>query len=127
MNYAETVSSNPPRMVVMFRRAQDGAEQYEWGVIGSMPILTLIGYIGRIQTELVNGGWIPECDNPVPALVIAFDGRELSHFVHPDIPTDSLAGMLEVIKSMLVGSRMGQHAGAQRATILGPDGKPMRA
>ena len=128
MNYEEVIATNPPRLVVLFQRGRDGGEQFQWGVVGGIPVLTMVGYIARVQADLIAGGWVPECTHDVPALVIAWDAqhRELSHFVHPDIPTDSLVGMLEMVKSMLVASRMGQHTAAQKVEILGPDGKPMR-
>ena len=129
MNYAETVLTNPPRLVVLFQRARDGSEQFQWGVVGNMPILSLIGGIAHVQADLVHGQWIPECDNDPPALVIAWDAadRTMSHFIHPGIPADAIVGMLETIKSMLVASRLGQHNASQKVEILGPDGRPMRA
>lgn len=124
MNYTDTVSTNPPRLVVVFSRGDAGQENFKWGVVGAVPILTALGYIGKVQADLVARAWIPACDNPQPALVIVWDSADaaMSHYVSPDIPPDSLAGMLEVIKSELVLSRMGQRSG-----ILGPDGKPLRA
>ncbi len=128
-NFAEVMSTNPPRLVVQFQRGRDGGEQFQWGVVGAIPILTLIGYIGRVQADLVVDAWIPECDTSPPSLVVAWDARDrtLSHYVHPDVPTDPLGGMLETIKQMLVDSRLAQFAAAQRTQILGPDGQPMRA
>lgn len=123
-DFAELMQTNPPRMVVMFNRAQDGSEQFQWGVVGAIPILTLIGHIVQVQADMCAGDWIPECDEQ-PALVIVWNNedRTLSHYKHPDIPAAPLVGMLETIKTMLVDSRMAQHAAANR--ILGPDARPI--
>ena len=128
-NFAETMSADPPRLVVMFQRGHDGSEQFQWGVVGQMPILSLIGGIARAQISLADGGWMPECDDDAKAFVIAWnkDERELSHFLHPEIPVEPLIGMLETIKAMLVGSRLGQHNAAQKVELLRPDGTPWRS
>jgi hypothetical protein len=129
-NFTETMSTNPPRLVVMFQRGDDGSERFQWGVVGSIPILSVIGSIARVQADLVGGLWIQECDNEQPALVIAWDRvtRTLEYYLHPDIPTLPLVGMLETIKAMLVASRLGQQVGSQKieGNVLGLDGKPMR-
>jgi len=130
MNFKETMATDPPRMVVLFRYGGDGAEQYQWGVVKFIPVLSLIGAIIRVQNELVNGEWLPQSTEGEPALVITWDEatKEFSHFLHAEIPTDSLVGMLETIKSMLVDSRIAQHTAAQRIQprILGPNGQPIR-
>ena len=123
-NFAEVMANNPPRLVVQFRR-HDGGDQFQWGIVGHMPVLSLIGNITKIQRDLCVGEWIPGCDQPV--LVIAYDPTDGNfwQFVSSDISAESLVGMLEVIKAMLVNSRMAQHAGANQVTnqrsILGPD------
>jgi hypothetical protein len=122
MGFAETMATNPPRMVVLFQRGHDGSEQFQWGVVGSIPILTLIGAIAQAQADLLGGDWMPECDKPALVITWVATDRTTYRFIHPDIPAEPLVGMLETIKSMLVASRMAQHAGANR--ILGPDGKP---
>ena len=124
-DFATAMQHNPPRLVVLFQHGPDGSEQFQWGVVGAIPILTLIGDITRLQYELLDDEWMPECDQV--ACVIAFnraDGR-LSHYKHPDIPTDPLVGMFETIKHMLVNSRLGMHAASQKVNILGPDGRPV--
>ena len=122
--YADTVHHDTPRLVVMFK--QDGLqEQYQWGIVGIMPILSLIGYIGRVQQALIYGG-SPDC--PESALVIAYDTeiQTFDYFVHPDIPVNSLIGMLDVVKFAIIASRAGQQAAAQKVQIYGPDGSPLR-
>ena len=132
-NFAEVMSTNPPRLVVMFRRGVGGEEQFQWGVVSSIPILSLIGAIIEVQTDLSRGEWIPECDSDPPgdhppSLVIAWDAveGEFLQFVNRDIPRRPLVGMLETIKAMLVDSRLAQNAAAQQTRILGVDGQPMR-
>ena len=122
-SFIETVQADTPRLVVMFRRDGD-KEQFQWGMVGSMPILTLVGYIVRVQAELAFRS--PDVCNQ-EALVIAWDSelRKFSWFVHPNIPIDSLVGMLDTIKSTILGSHMARQAAAQQL-ILGPDGRPMK-
>lgn len=128
--FENSVKDDTPRLVVMFRRGPDGGEQFQWGVVGAMPILTLIGYIARIQSDLVNE--LAEERNSCPhlALVVARTEGEVmplrtwDWWVHPDIPVDPLVGMLDTIKAALIDSRTAQQALAQRTQLLGPDGKP---
>ncbi len=123
--FSETVKQDTPRVVVLFRRAPDGGEQFQWGVIGSIPVLTLIGYITRIQAELAFRSPEP-CDQS--ALVIAYDRDigKMCYFVHPDIPIDSMVGMLETIKGALVDSQVVQRQAAQQVQIIDPTGRPLR-
>lgn len=111
---------NPPRLVVRFQLDPAGNEQFEWGVVGDIPVLSLIGHVSRVQAGLCGGEWLPEADG-VAALVVTYDtaARSFRTFSARDIPAGPLAGMLEVIKSLLVGSRMAQHAGANRTRVLG--------
>jgi hypothetical protein len=118
------VGQDTPRLVVMFHRNPDGSEHFQWGIVGSMPILTLIGAVGRVQIELEAVKLESPCSQL--ALVIAWDDVEceVHYFTHPDIPTDPLCGMLETIKAALVGTRVAQQRAAQ--LILGPDGVPVK-
>jgi hypothetical protein len=128
--FEDFVKQDTPRLAVGFRRAPDGSEQFEWGIAGDIPPLTLIGCVRRAQDYLLcrerGEGWIPEC--PQPALVLVWDAEEraMRYYVHPDIPVEPLVGMLEVIAAMLTASRLAQRAASQRVAILGPDGGPMR-
>jgi len=81
MNFAEVMTTNPPRLVVLFRRGEDGSEEFQWGVVGTVPVLTLIGAIVRVQAELAFRS--PEPCEP-SALVIAWDAesRKVQWFVH---------------------------------------------
>jgi hypothetical protein len=121
--FTETVKQDTPRLVVMFRRDGDN-EMFQWGMVGEMPILTLVGYIIRVQAELFFRA-AEEC--PEPALVIAWDvaARKFDWFVHQDIPVDSLVGMLETVKTVILSTHMARQA-ANQQMILGPDGLPAR-
>lgn len=128
--FAEIMASNPPRLVVLFRRGGDGGEQFQWGIVGSIPILTLIGHIHLAQTALVQEEGFMTPDPNACAFILTWDAerRGMHHFLHPDIPEVPLAGMLETIKSALVMSRMGQMMAAQQTrspAILGPNGVPI--
>jgi hypothetical protein len=123
------IKQDTPRVVVMFRR--DGAnEMFQWGKLDPMPVITLIGYITRVQSELPllePGDERHACLES--ALVIVWDNKELKFefFVHKDIPIDSMVGMLETIKAALVKSQTVQRGALDnQVSILGPDGQPVR-
>lgn len=126
-NPTDKIAPDTARMVIQFQRARDGSEQYQWGIVGTIPILTLIGQICHVQAELTDSEWIPEWEGD-KALVVVWDAvdKTMSHYKHPDIPPDSLLGMLEIIKIALVSSRIAQHNAANQV-ILGPDGRPIMA
>lgn len=121
--FSETVNNDTPRFVVMYTKEGD-AEKFSWGVVGQIPILSLIGQISRVQTDLFFKA-PDEC--PEQALVITWDAmtRTFNWFCHPAIPIESLVGMLETIKSTIVATHMARQIAAQQM-ILGPDGSPMR-
>ena len=123
-DFQTTMLANPPRLVVLFRRTEGGEEQFQWGVVGKIPLLSLIGFITRVQAELAFRSPDP-CPEQALAIMLQDDGK-LAYYVHPDIPIDPLVGMLETIKSALTDSRTAQHAAAQQVKIVGPDGLPMR-
>lgn len=121
--FTDTVKQDTPRLVVMYSTNENGNDQYQWGVVGNPPLLSLLGHIGYMQSQLMSNVWLSEC--PQSALCLAWDAdeREFNDFVHPSIPRDSLCGMLEVIKSLLTAGRIGQHMASQQV-LLGPDGRP---
>lgn len=125
VKFYDIVKNETPRVVVMFRRDGD-KELFQWGMVGGVPILALVGQIVRVQAELAFRK--PE-ECPESALVIAYiaESRKFDWFVHPDIPVESLVGMLETIKVMILDSHMAKQIGAQKVQLLGPDGQPMRA
>lgn len=137
--FSEIVNNDTPRLVVMFRRPAPDQEQFQWGMIGKMPVITAVGYITRVQAELRLSDSDHNCDEM--ALVIAWhcptirnciDGTEtklppqFDYFVHPNIPVDSLVGMLETIKAALVGSSMAQQARNQQVGLLDGTGNPIK-
>ena len=126
--FSDVMTPTTPHMVVYFSQSADGAEQFNWGVGGKIPILSLIGAIVGIQRDISSGNWLPEPESEGPALVCAYhqDTGDFTPFLSADIPRYSLMGMLETIKSLLIDSRMAQHMAAQQTRILGVDGQPMR-
>lgn len=126
-DFSELMATNPPRLVVLFHQEPGGNEQFKWGIAGTMPVANLIGAITIVQTLLVSGEWVPETDDQ-QALVITWDAepRRFSFYMHPNTPTEAMAGMLEVIKAMLVASKVAQQYAANQTPILGPTGQPMR-
>lgn len=124
--FADVVKQDTPRMVVAFQRDGD-KELYRWGVVGTMPVLSLVGCIGRVQAE-IGGSRYPSVGRECPesALVVIWDEAEkkFDWFLHPSIPLDSLLGMLEIVKATLVATHMA-HAESGRAALVGPDGRPL--
>ena len=122
--FADIVKQDTPRLVVEGTWDVNGSEeQYRWGIVGKMSILPLISCLISIQSGLSStfGGEIDRfgsCDQR--ALVVVWTGKRFEVFLHPDIPTASLVGMLEVIKIRLIMSTLPQ----PRSNLLGPDGAP---
>lgn len=125
--FEETVKADTPRLVVMFQ-LRGGEEVFQWGMVGTMPLLSLVGCVARVQVELIHP--CPQGPHvcPQPALCIAWDAerRGFDYFVHPDIPAEPLVGMLETIKATLLGTHQARKAAAEQVGLLGPDGHPMR-
>ena len=124
--FAELMRKNHARLVVMYREAPDGSEQFQWGIVGHIPILSLIGYVSTTQAALGDAKWLPEPDGGDSALVIAWDadGHSADILCSQEIPRQPLIGMLEVIKATLVGTRLAQMAVAQQRQVVGLDGRP---
>ncbi len=129
--FSEAMLSNPPRLVVLYQR-EGGADRFQWGLVGSAPILTLVGYLVRVQAEILADrlfGSDEECDES--ALVVSWDAAngEFSWFVHPDIPVEPLAGMLELVKAYLVERQVREgmlsQAAAMQTGLVGADGRPI--
>lgn len=121
------IKRDTPRLVVTYRKEHGNQDRFEWGIAGEVPILTLVGYVGRVQSDLINQLDEERKDCPESALVVAVDeAGEFDWYVHRDIPVDPLVGMLEVIKAVLIGSTMSGQRRGPSSPVLGPDGNPMR-
>ena len=122
--FTDAVNQDTPRLVVEFQYDDSNQEQIKWGVVGNMPVLTLVGFVERVQAELAFRK-PEECD--YMALVIAWDADEkiFRYFVNPQIPVDPLVGMLETIKVVLVDSQRAKVA-QQQSRLFGPDGSMYR-
>lgn len=123
MNFEDTMATNPPRLVIKWRTTPQG-EQFEWGIIGNMPAISLLGAARKAQHALCGGEWIPEC--PEQALVVAYDAgaNAFQHYCGPEAPADALVGMLDVVALSLASGRVAQREAGPM--ILGPDGRPVR-
>lgn len=131
MTLKELVQAELPRLVISFMRGHDGSENFQWGVVGSIPVLSLLGHLTQAQNRLTTGQWMQEYgEEAPPAFVMVWmpEVRDAEFFRHPDVPEIPLCGMIETIKSAIVASRMAQHMASQRVTprILGIDGNPIR-
>lgn len=121
--FTESVKNDTPRLVVMYQR-EDGHERFQWGIVGNIPILSLLGAIICTQQELYSVEWAEKC--PGQALVIAYceSTKSFQWFIGDDIPRDSLVGMLETIKATITTTHLARKAAAQQVPLLGPDGRP---
>lgn len=117
------IEENTPRLVVLFN-GEGGGERFQWGIVGAMPLLTLIGSIVRVQAELAFRAADP-CSEPALIIVWREKTKKVDWYVNPSIPVDPLVGMLECVKATLVATHIARSAAAQQI-ILGPDGRPMR-
>lgn len=125
--FTDIVKSDTPRLVV----ALEG-ESFRWGVVGNIPLLSLMGAVVRAQVKLDTGFVTNEPEMTPPALVIAWDDveREFRWFVHPDVPIEPLCAMLELIKATL-GAQLFQANRQSQIQVpekqfLGPNGLPLR-
>lgn len=122
--FADVVKQDTARIVIKCER-NGGKEQFQWGMVGKMQLLTVVGFITRTQAELITHDRSEEPCLEM-ALVIAETGPGVFEwFIHPDMPVDSTIGMLETIKITLLGTQMAQQT-ANRQLLLGPNGQPMR-
>ncbi len=122
--FTETVTQETPRLVVMFQRDGEN-EMFSWGIVGKIPLLSLIGAIVETQVELFVVEWAEKC--PESSLVIAYDEatRKFQWFIGPDIPTHPLVGMLDTIRITLATTHVARQQAAQQV-VLGLDGRPFR-
>ena len=124
--FRNVVKQETPRLVIIFQREGD-KENFQWGMVGNIPVLSLIGHMVRVQAELPllePGDARHHC--PESALVIAWDDehRTFDWFINPNIPMDPLVGMMDMIRMTLLSQHMVRHMVTQQP-ILGPDGKPI--
>jgi len=132
--FNELIATNPPRLVVEFERGSGGEEQFRWGVVGNLPVLTLVGYLVHVRvvlaTNRADDGTLdlhPSRYCEPSALVVVLDARSKSmrFFINGCIPPDSMVGMLEVVSALLVDSRLAQQS-MQQTRIVDAGGNPIR-
>ena len=116
-----------PRLVVKFNYEGD-KEHYTYGIFGRLPIQVLVGCIVRVQAELAFRH-PEECDETQLEILWDTNTKRFSWRVHLSVHIDSMVGMLETIKVMLVGNQMAemaqQAAVAQQTGLIGSDGRPI--
>ena len=122
--FENVVKQETPRLVVMIGNNTAGEEIFQWGIVGKIPLMSLIGGVSGLIQAMLSGDPIHGC--PQRAVVIAWDEKDRGFdiFVHPDAGV-AMVGMLETIKATLVDTQRARLAAAQQF-ILGPDGTPMR-
>lgn len=135
VTFDDVMATNPARLVLQFSLDAAGAEKFDWGVVGQLPVLSAVGCIVQVQAVLSTSRLddytldLPPsryCQHP--ALVIAWDAsnRQFQWWTHPSIPVDPLLGTLEMVKASLVAGHLAQSAAAKRSPIVRPDGSPFR-
>ena len=109
--YDVVMASDPPRLVVKYERTPQG-DKFEWGIVGSVPALPLVGALCRVQHHLCRDDRAEALANACPeqALVVFCANGQFGWFKHWDIPADSLCGMLESIKAQLVARQVASAA-----------------
>ncbi len=127
--FTEVVQEHTSRLVVEFSMV-NGNETFKWGVVGHIPILSLIGALSGMQEYMAADG--EEDDGkqsgaPDNVLVIVWHSaiNDFEVFIGTDIPPFSLVGMLEIIKTNLVAAFMARSMASMQPPIYGPDGQPM--
>lgn len=122
--FTSTIKEDTPRLEVRYKLI-DGQDNYEWGIVGSIPMLSLLGGIIRTQVELHSSEGQPNSSNRCVeskfTLVWSEEGKFFRWFVNPDIPTDSLIGMLETIK-LAVGMSLAARRVAAQSQLVVPQG-----
>lgn len=121
--FAEIIQKCPTWLAIEYQVMSDGKERFSWKLVGSMPILTLLGVILKVQRELLIGNFIDPINEPL--LVIAQDeGGDFDWWVNGDIPTYALAGFLETVKDTIKSPQSMAKTQQQGISVLGPDGRP---
>ena len=122
----DELTQDTPRLVITYRKFAEGKEAFQWGAVGSIPALTMVGEIMYTQDKLRTEAryHIPDC--PELALVVAWDEefKCFERFLNKSIPTNGLLGMLEVVKLTIVLGQLQQPRHGHGQAILGPDGMP---
>lgn len=121
--FSEILQTCPTWLAVECQVMPDGKERFGWKLVGSVPILTLLGVILKVQGELLAGNLIDPIDEPL--LVIVQDkGSDFCWWVNGDIPTYALAGFLETVKDAIKSPQSMAKAHQHGVGVLGPDGRP---
>lgn len=127
--FQQVMAKNPPHVAIKYVRGETrDQDQYSYGVNGSMPLSQLVGFITRVQAELVFRN--PEiCDDDICVLAYDASTHRMQWFVDPKIPVDALVGTLEMIKCILVDSQIASMMeAAQRRVqtgLVGANGTPI--
>lgn len=118
--YEEIVKPNTPVLVVRYRI--EDKELFEWEVIGSIPILSLIATMVKIQQKLNNClPWqLYRLENrlsPNQELIITYNPADKSFdwFIGENVSFASMAGYLEIVKlSILTAPAVAKLAAQQQ-------------
>ena len=51
--FAEVMAANPPRLVVLYQQAPDGGERFQWGVVGQIPLLSMVGAMSGLMPGVI--------------------------------------------------------------------------
>ena len=130
ISYQEAVAQQLPRVTIGYRQGEGGArDQYTFNVGNGLPAPRLIGFITRVQAELVFKAVLP-CEPATFAIVYDPRTGEMYWFCDPVIPVDDLVGWLEILKQTFVNHEMcrlmAEQTKKQQSGLFGPDGQIIR-
>src|SRR4051812_1016324 len=112
--FTNVIKEDTPRLVVNFKVDDIGKEQYEWGIHGNIPLLSVIGAIVKVEVELASleimrlGILDKFCNDRM--LLIAFVDNTFHWFLHKDTPKYGMLGMLEMIRATLIDTTRARQA-----------------
>lgn len=130
--FTEIVKEDTPRIIIKFEFDEQGRDQYEWGNIGNIPLMSLIGGIVNVQVELSDISLdrlvIHDKICPDQMLVITWDKdtKDFDWFVHRNVPKYGMLGMLDLIRATMVDSIRARQSTIQQPTLVDINGQPIR-
>lgn len=113
--YASPEWVDIPNLTIKFDIAEGQPDSYGWSVSGAIPLMELIGYVGKVQRQLQEVGKERWEEIAERILVIQWfaEHKKFGWYTHPDTPVNAMCGMLEMLKQTLGHDYQSQaeHAG----------------
>lgn len=131
---AEVMAENPPRLVITYKLKGE-QQQFDWGMVGQLPMLSIIGKLVEVSSDILIGREMQQryydsvqYPGQPMSLVIAQGHLNSSAFVwfmHRDIPHTELIGMIETIRMGLIMQIQVQAQKERTSPLLDPNGMPI--